>query len=461
MAGFLRVSGLGLFICATCLSLIAYGQSEIPEPPVEGSLFSRWQTQNREGFKRELKLLEKRIAIVRNDADLVYRKGILELGLANYPQAIESFQKYLKARPADVRVLFQLARANELMTRYPEALDYYKRFAVANPKKVEPLLSIVALLERVKEQPKAYALSRQIATSYPDSLLAQTDFARTLRNESKKDEALALYQRIAEKWPDDVHASLEIAEIYLGMDRQEDALQLTQKLIKRKPEASEVWVEMAVIYTAMDKGREALESLESMPNPAMNSLSVTEGLFEIGSKAASRKDYQLAIKAYEKLMAVDPDDYAKYKLGQQYAAVGRKREAEALAVAISKPQAELAKALKQDILHPEGIEKITGNTCPPPANEKDDELTKPIILYKEKARYTDRARNNRIMGVVTVSVVLTADGRVTNIRVVYGLPDGLNEEAVRAARVIRFKPSCRKGKPVSIRMLIEYEFNLI
>lgn len=85
---------------------------------------------------------------------------------------------------------------------------------------------------------------------------------------------------------------------------------------------------------------------------------------------------------------------------------------------------------------------------------------RPTILYKEKAKYTEEARQNKIQGTVVLSVVFTADGRITNIKVVRGLPDGLTEKAIEAAQRIRFNPAVRAGAPVSVRGNLEFTFNL-
>jgi TonB family protein len=86
---------------------------------------------------------------------------------------------------------------------------------------------------------------------------------------------------------------------------------------------------------------------------------------------------------------------------------------------------------------------------------------KPQILYQEKAKYTEAARQNRVQGTVVVNVVFTADGRIANARVVRGLPDGLNEQAILAAQKIKFRPAMKNGQPVSVRMSIEFTFNLL
>lgn len=85
---------------------------------------------------------------------------------------------------------------------------------------------------------------------------------------------------------------------------------------------------------------------------------------------------------------------------------------------------------------------------------------RPTILYKEKAKYTEEARQNKVQGTVVLNVIFTADGRITQIRVVRGLPDGLTEKAIEAAQKIRFNPAVKNGSPVSVRGNLEFSFNL-
>lgn len=85
---------------------------------------------------------------------------------------------------------------------------------------------------------------------------------------------------------------------------------------------------------------------------------------------------------------------------------------------------------------------------------------RPIILYKEKAKYTEPARRNRIEGTVILNVVFTAGGSIENIRVVRGLPQGLTENAIEAAKRIRFTPAIKDGQRVSVRGNLEFTFSL-
>ena len=85
---------------------------------------------------------------------------------------------------------------------------------------------------------------------------------------------------------------------------------------------------------------------------------------------------------------------------------------------------------------------------------------RPTILYREKAKYTEEARQNKVQGTVVLQVVFHINGSITDVKVVRGLPDGLTEKAIEAARKIRFNPAVKNGTPVSVRGQLEFSFNL-
>ena len=86
---------------------------------------------------------------------------------------------------------------------------------------------------------------------------------------------------------------------------------------------------------------------------------------------------------------------------------------------------------------------------------------KPNITYVEKAQYTVAARDNGVQGTVIVSAIFRADGTITDLTILRGLPLGLNEEAIKAARKIKFKPAIKDGIPVSVKMSMEFSFQLL
>ena len=82
------------------------------------------------------------------------------------------------------------------------------------------------------------------------------------------------------------------------------------------------------------------------------------------------------------------------------------------------------------------------------------------ILFKPKPRYTGEAEVLGIQGTVVLEVEFTASNEVRVLRVLRKLGHGLDEEAVRAAEQIRFKPARRQGVAVDSRVTVQIEFHL-
>ena len=87
-----------------------------------------------------------------------------------------------------------------------------------------------------------------------------------------------------------------------------------------------------------------------------------------------------------------------------------------------------------------------------------DVTTKPQVLSKPTPDYTEEARRNKVYGTVVLRCVFGADGRIPALAVLSGLPDGLTEQAIAAAKQIKFVPATKDGKPVSVWMQLEYNF---
>jgi TonB family protein len=82
------------------------------------------------------------------------------------------------------------------------------------------------------------------------------------------------------------------------------------------------------------------------------------------------------------------------------------------------------------------------------------------ILQKPRPAYTDEARKLEIEGEVQLEVVFGASGEVHILRVVRGLGHGLDENAVLAAKAIRFLPAKRDGHTVDSTAMVHIIFQL-
>ena len=82
------------------------------------------------------------------------------------------------------------------------------------------------------------------------------------------------------------------------------------------------------------------------------------------------------------------------------------------------------------------------------------------LLAKPEPQYTEEARKNQVSGTVMLRAIFSSSGEVVQIRALNTLPFGLTERAIAAARQIRFVPAMKNGRPVSVYMQLEYNFNL-
>jgi protein TonB len=85
----------------------------------------------------------------------------------------------------------------------------------------------------------------------------------------------------------------------------------------------------------------------------------------------------------------------------------------------------------------------------------------PSCIYCPDPQYSDEARKAKYQGVVVLMVVITLDGRATNIQVVKSPGLGLDEKAIEAVRQWKFRPAVGPGgKSVPTQVPIEVTFRL-
>jgi TonB family protein len=82
------------------------------------------------------------------------------------------------------------------------------------------------------------------------------------------------------------------------------------------------------------------------------------------------------------------------------------------------------------------------------------------ILSKPRPGYTDEARRRRIEGEVLLEVLFAASSQVRVLRTLRGLGYGLDENAIAAAKAIRFRPAERAGVAADSTAIVHIVFEL-
>lgn len=221
--------------------------------------------------------------------------------------------------------------------------------------------------------------------------------------------------------PKNVDANYIVAELHLRNGNLEDALKTIDDTLKLNNKFREAWLLRSQTFLGLFR-KEAMQlygkDTSDMPNSQRyahykrltEAASSLEAFLKLTQNPADREFWHQQWEAM--------NFYAKWAEG--------KREA------------------KEDSSQPESM-KVS---------------LRPTITYREKAVYTQAARDAGIQGIVLLLVMYSAEGELKHILVIKGLDYGLTQSAVNAARKIRFIPPEKNGKPVSVIGNIEFNFNL-
>ncbi|HTQ78906.1 MAG TPA: energy transducer TonB [Thermoanaerobaculia bacterium] len=87
-------------------------------------------------------------------------------------------------------------------------------------------------------------------------------------------------------------------------------------------------------------------------------------------------------------------------------------------------------------------------------------VTKPVVLERVEPQYTEMARRVRLEGTVIVEAIIDESGRVVNVKVLKGLPMGLDQAAVDAVSRWRFKPATFHDRAVKVYYSLTVNFRV-
>jgi periplasmic protein TonB len=89
-------------------------------------------------------------------------------------------------------------------------------------------------------------------------------------------------------------------------------------------------------------------------------------------------------------------------------------------------------------------------------------ITLPTVVREVKPAYTADAMRAKVQGSVWLECIVMPDGSVGEVKVTRSLDPifGLDQEAIKAAKMWRFRPGMRQGEPVAVIITIELTFTL-
>jgi TonB family protein len=87
-------------------------------------------------------------------------------------------------------------------------------------------------------------------------------------------------------------------------------------------------------------------------------------------------------------------------------------------------------------------------------------VTAPRAIYAPEPEFSEEARKTKYQGTVVLWLIVGADGRTREVRILQSLGMGLDEKAIEALRHWRFEPRRKDGIPVAVQVNVEVNFRL-
>jgi protein TonB len=84
----------------------------------------------------------------------------------------------------------------------------------------------------------------------------------------------------------------------------------------------------------------------------------------------------------------------------------------------------------------------------------------PRLIHKTDPAYTKQALDAKLEGSVTLSAMIGTDGVPSDIKVVRGLGNGLDEKSVECFQAWRFSPGLKNGQPIPVKAQVVVTFRM-
>lgn len=103
---------------------------------------------------------------------------------------------------------------------------------------------------------------------------------------------------------------------------------------------------------------------------------------------------------------------------------------------------------------------VASDESGPVRYEPNGEVTEPKVISKVNPVYPEEARKERITGVVVCETIITAEGRISDVKILRTADEIFNQPTIDALMQWRFEPATLHGKPVDVIYVVTVKYNL-
>ena len=259
-----------------------------------------------------------------------YTIGISHYLQAHYEKAIDPLNRYIEltskaAREIDLSARTALARSYFFLDRYDDALGLLSspadKSAATNSERTKELAANAyyrgAIYFKKEDDDHAIVALREAVKGNPEDVAALELLTESLMRKARKSNSDARWNEaaeVAEKLKsirDDLKTANILGRAYLGAQRFDSAVGPLEKLAKANSDNGQAWLYYGIALSRSGRLRKAMEALEITIQLMPESV---PALAELGYVYEADKQYQQALRIYEKAYAASGEPALKEKM---------------------------------------------------------------------------------------------------------------------------------------------------
>jgi tetratricopeptide (TPR) repeat protein len=237
--------------------------------------------------------------------DAILMLAEVQISTGNVGPAVASLEQLTKRQPQIVLARLLLAEGYRLQGTPDRAVQIYRELETEYPKNPQlPLLRGTALLQQKKNTEARTAFDQALKLA-PDDLPVLEQLVNLDILERQYDAAQSLVQQQVEKTPKEAALQILLAKIFFARGDMKQTEAVLLKAVELQPDSEQAYVMLAQIHTSANQNQKALADLQNVlaKNPKN-----TDALMLMGVTCNAEKDYPRARDAYEKLLALTPNN---------------------------------------------------------------------------------------------------------------------------------------------------------
>jgi TonB family protein len=294
-----------------------------------------------------------------------------------------------------------------------------------------------------------------------------------LYNKGNYKESVAALQKVIKAAPGDAEARTYLGMSQIKLGKVKDAEKSLGKSLELDPNQPNARKAMAYVLVLRGKPAESLKQMEALK--ALNAMDA-ESYYILGWAHLRLGNGEAALENADQSVKLNPKFANAYLLKAQ-AIMNRwnsPKDFKAIAEQYGTSAENIGKFIVLSSALPDApfwrgqqetlkifaayyTEQEKNKNSP---DEASANVTPLKILAKPRANYTDQARQAGVSGTIRLLVAFTETGKIENVLVLTSLGYGLDAQAIRAAKGIKYEPATRNGKAVTAVKTVEYTFTI-